>query len=108
MTTTMREWGGLILEARTEYGTAARRNRGQYAGHKIHRLHCEYVVGVVPGSEHRPGSYGANFLKTGKPSLFHISPVCGCTSGQNAGKPYPNLTAESVTCEKCAGRLVSH
>lgn len=103
MTTTTREWGGLILESRTEYGSAARKNRGRFAGSKIHRLHCEYVVGVVEGSEHRPGSYGAMFLKSGKPILFHVSPACGCTSGSLAGQPFSSLTDDSVTCEKCSG-----
>jgi hypothetical protein len=101
---TTREWSGLILEDRTEYGSAARANRGRHAGHKVHRLACEYVVGVVPGSEHRPGSYGAMFLRSGKPILFNASPACGCTSGQHAGRPCPGLTPEKVTCEKCAGR----
>lgn len=103
MAMTTREWGGLILETRVEYGSAARKNRGRYAGAKVHRLRCEYVIGVVPGSEHRPGSCGAMFLGSGKPLLFNARPSCGCTSGQRAGQPFPGLTAEHVTCEKCAG-----
>lgn len=35
---TTREWGGLILETRYEFGKAARRNRGNYSGEKVHRL----------------------------------------------------------------------
>jgi hypothetical protein len=103
--TRTRTRSNLILESRTEYGSAARRNRGRYAGHKIHRLRCEYVVGVVEGSEHRPGTYGANFLRTGKPSLFHVEPVCMCTQGQMAGSPNPSLDSSNVTCEKCLARM---
>ncbi len=97
-----RTWSGLILESRTEYGSAARRNRGKYAGHKVHRLHCEYVIGIVEGSQHYPGTVGAKFVKTGLPVLFSAMPVCGCTQGQMAGRPNAYLTGENVTCEKCA------
>jgi len=103
-TTRTRTWSNLILETRTEYGSAARRNRGRYAGHKVHRLRCEYVVGVVEGSEHRPGSCGAAFLRTGQPVLFGVEPACMCTQGQHAGQPSPRLTAEDVNCEKCLAR----
>jgi hypothetical protein len=103
-TTRTRTWSNLILETRTEYGSAARKNRGRYAGHKIHCLRCEYVIGVVEGSEHRPGTYGAAFLRTGKPVLFNVYPACMCTQGSMAGLPFPNLTSEHVTCEKCLNR----
>jgi len=98
--TTTRTWNNLILETRTEYGSAARRNRGRHSGHKIHRLNCEYVIGVVDESQ-ASGEVGHKFLKTGNPVLFSVWPACGCTQGQMAGLPYPKLTAEHVTCEKC-------
>lgn len=100
-TATTRTWGGLILEMRIEYGSAARRNRGRYAGQKVHRLISEYVVGLEAGHQPRPGSCGAAFLRDGKPVLFACSPACGCTQGQHAGRPFPGLTAERVTCAKC-------
>lgn len=101
--TTQREWCGLILEARTEYGTAARGNRGRYAGRKIHQLFCEYVVGLVEGYYHAPGTFGAQFKQTGQPVLFSCYPLCGCTRGQHAGKPLAGKTHEHVTCDKCKG-----
>jgi hypothetical protein len=94
-----RTWGGLVLESRVEYGSAARKGRGRYAGQKVHRLGCEYVVGVIEG--HIPGEIGRAFLRTGEPQLFSCHPACGCTQGQHAGKPYAKLTAADVTCEKC-------
>jgi hypothetical protein len=97
-------WGGLLLETRVEYGSAARRNRGRWAGQKCHRLLSEYVVGVIPGTDHRVGSYGYTFLKTGKEVLFACSPACGCTRGQLAGRPVAGKTAADVTCTKCGGR----
>ena len=96
-----REWGGLILETRYEFGKAARRNRGNYSGEKVHRLWCEYIVGLVAGETPRPGSLGARFQKTGKPTLFSARPRCGATQGQHSGAPYPELTADDVTCERC-------
>lgn len=94
-----REWSGLILESRIEYGSAARHNRGRYAGTKVHKLRTEYVVGVVPGTEHYPGSYGAIFR--GEPLFFRAYPACGCTQGQRAGKPNAELTAADITCSRC-------
>jgi len=99
-----RTWSGLILESRTEYGSAARRNRGRYAGVKIHVLRSEYVVGLEPGYVPRPGSFGALFANGGKPVLFSCAPACGCTGGQRAGRPSPGLTDSDVTCAVCKGR----
>lgn len=98
---TQREWDGLILESRTEYGHAARRNRGNYAGAKIHRLRTEYIVGIIPGTPIALGTLGARFQKTGKPVLFSARPACGCTQGQMAGMPIAELAAEHVNCAKC-------
>jgi hypothetical protein len=103
-TTTRSEWNGLIVEARTEFGKAARRNRGNYAGTKIHRLRTEYVVGIVPGTPVHPGEAGARFQKTGKPVLLATYPACGCTMGYHAGMPVAGLTAEHVNCAKCLAR----
>lgn len=64
-----------------EVGSAARRNRGQFSGQKIHRLVTTYRDG----------------------RLIHCSPVCGCTQGQFAGTPSPRLTQADVTCTKCGG-----
>lgn len=96
-----------ILERKVEYGHAARKNRGRNSGAKIHKLECDYVIGLVDESlETRPGTYGYQWLKQKRagreaPVLFKCSPACGCTSGQNAGKPIAGLTEESVTCSKC-------
>ncbi len=102
MTTTAiktREWSGLLLETRIEYGKAARRNRGNYSGQKVHRLVCEYVVGVI--GPQRPGTVGAQFVRTGKPVLFSSQPCCGTTQGQTAAAPFASLTEHDVTCTKC-------
>lgn len=110
-----RTWGGLVLETRAEYGHAARRNRGRYAGRKIHRLISEYVVGLEPGYVPAPGTVGERFLTgerkldaigrtvrtPGVPVLFACRPACGCCQGQHGGSPSPGLTAESVTCDTC-------
>jgi len=101
--TRTRTWSNLILESRTEYGSAARRNRGRHAGHKIHRLNCEYVIGVVDASQ-ETGETGRKFLKTGLAVLFSVWPACGCTQGQIAGSPNRSLDSSNVTCEKCLGR----
>jgi hypothetical protein len=98
---TTRTWGGLILESRAEFGKAARRNRGNYSGEKVHRLWAEYIVGLVAGEVPRRGTLGARFEKTGKPVLFSSWPRCGATQGQHAGAPFPELTAADVTCERC-------
>jgi len=98
-------WGGLVLETHVEYGHAARRNRGRYAGQKIHKLFCEYVVGLEDGYRPQPGTVGAAYLRTGKPVLFSARPACGCCQGQMAGSPRARLTAEHVTCEKCATKI---
>jgi hypothetical protein len=95
---TTREWCGLILETRTEYGSASRRHGGWYVGTTIHRLRCEYVIGIVPGNEYRPDRYRAMFLKSGKPVLFNASPVCDCT---HRGHPTRGTTADQVTCDTC-------
>lgn len=94
---------GLDCEVRVEYGHACRKNRGRRvsAKVKIHRLICTYIVGVVPGSEVRPGSLSAEFVRTGSPVLLSVHPGCGCTMGQFAGKSNVKLTAKDVTCEKC-------
>jgi hypothetical protein len=97
-------WGNLILDRRTEYGRAAQKNRGNYSGQKVHRLHCEYIVGVVDESAELNLPYqsiGKRFLKESKPVLFSCSPACGCTSGQNAGRPIQDATEQNITCEKC-------
>lgn len=98
---TTRSASGMILEERTEYGYAARNNRGKFAGQKVHRLRCEYVVGLEAGCSVRPGTFAAIYATTGKPVLFSCYPACGCTQGQMAGKPREGFTAENVTCEKC-------
>ncbi len=111
MTTATRTWGNLVLETRIEYGAAARRNRGRYAGHKTHRLHSEYIVALVDTEATRPEivngratTLGARFLLNGKPVLFSCSPCCGCTQGQHSGQPDDRLTSEKVNCEKCLGK----
>lgn len=90
-----------VLESRTEYGVAARGNRSQHSGQKIHRLQTEYIVGIVEGVEPRPGTLGAEFKRTGKPVLFSCRPACGCCQGQHAGRPFPKLGPADVTCSKC-------
>lgn len=97
----------LILETRTKYGSAAHRNRARYSGRKVHVLHCDYVVGIVEGHQPRPGTFGAEFVRTGKPVLFSCRPVCGATSGQHAGRPFANMTTADVSCTKCAARIRS-
>lgn len=92
---------GLVLEDRVEYGGAARRNRGSYSGTKTHRLWCWYVVDLEPGYEPPAGTFGAVFLKTGRPVLYSCYPVCGCTDGQHAGKPVAGKTEADVNCGKC-------
>lgn len=102
ITTATKIWNGYILETRYDLvGTAAHRNRGAYAGTKIHRLCAEYIVGLVDGADVSPGTFGAKFQETGRPVLFSCYPICGCTSGQTASKPVTNLTAADVTCTKC-------
>jgi len=96
-----RTWANLVLETRYEYGSAARGNRGRFSGVAVHRLVCEYVVGVTEGSTHAPGTVGYRHQIAGRPVLFSARPACGCTSGQYAGKPDDRLNAESVTCTKC-------
>lgn len=105
---TTHEWGGLILETRFEFGKAARRNRGNYSGEKIHQLWCRYIVGLVPGTEHGPGTLGARFEKTGKPVLFSSGPRCGVTQGQHSASPVAGLAAEDVTCTRCLKKLGDH
>jgi hypothetical protein len=103
----MREWGGMILEGRTEYGMAARHNRGRYAGQKVHSLRVEYVIGLL--DDYVPnggaGSVGQQFIKTGKPVRFSAYPMCGVTQGQWAASPINGATIEQVTCAKCLARL---
>lgn len=105
MNATRRIWSGLILETRLEVGTAAHRNRGKHSGTARHRLVCEYVVGLVPEHRPAPGSYGARFAETGEPVLFACRPLCGCTRGATAGRPYPGLTDADVTCAACRKTL---
>ena len=96
-----RTWGGMILETRIEYGFAAHKNRGNYTGCKVHRLRAEYVIGIEDGQTPRPGTFGAMFIKEGKPVLFSCQPTCGCTQGQRAAQPSSRLNDTNVTCEKC-------
>lgn len=102
---TKREWSGLILESTRAVGYAARKNRAKYAGVMIHALDVETVVGIVPGSEHRPGTYGASFIATGKPVRFSVMPMCGVTMGQTAGAVREGYTEENITCARCKARL---
>jgi len=98
----IRTWNNLILETRIEAGYAARRNRGSYSGTKIHRLISEYIVGQVDESiVPMPGSLEARHVMNRSAVLFSCSPACGCTQGQNAGKPSKTLTLENVTCTRC-------
>lgn len=110
-----RTWGGLVLETRVEYGHAARKNRGRHSGTKVHRVISEYVVDLEPGYEPKPGTVGHVFLvgerkldgigrtvRTPRvPVLFACRPACGCCQGQHGARPYPGLTEDKVTCEKC-------
>lgn len=97
-----RTWDNYVLEHRIEYGSAARRNRGRYSGAKVHRLSCQYVIGLVdPTLTPKPGTISAAFARTGKPVLFSCWPCCGCTQGQHAGTPTPGLSQADVTCTKC-------
>lgn len=93
-------WNGLILETRVTTGSAAQKNRGRFSGQKVHRVVCQYVIGVAAGYEPRPGTVGAAFLLTGKPVLFSCRPACGCTTGQMAGRP--DATERPITCSKCS------
>lgn len=114
-----RTWSNLVLETRVEYGAAAHRNRGRYSGQKIHRLICEYVVGVVDeDAAMLSGGVGRDFLvgvrtrdEIGRtvriprqPVLFSCHPACMCTQGQHVGQPNARLTAENVNCIKCGGK----
>lgn len=97
-----RIWNNYILEYRSAYGHAARRNRGRFTGAKIHALFCEYVVGLVdPSIPCKPGTAGHTFRTTGEPVLFTVFPVCGCTQGQHAGSPIKGATKDDVTCTRC-------
>lgn len=92
---------GITYETRIEFGSAARLNRGRNSGQKVHRLISEYIIAVAEGTEVKPRTYAAEFLRTGQPVLYACRPLCGCTMGQHAGKPYSDLTIEDVTCSKC-------
>lgn len=95
-------WGNYRTEARREYGAAARRNRSRHSGVKVHKLVCEYVIGLIDETViGRAGTFGETFRRTGKPVLFSCHPACGCTTGQHAGAPDARLKAEDVTCTKC-------
>jgi hypothetical protein len=99
----VQEWGNYLLGMRNEYGSAAHGNRGKYSGAKVHRVVSKYVVGVIDQTkETRQDTFGAKFLKTGKPQLFSCRPACGCTSGQHAARPDSRFTSEHVNCSKCA------
>lgn len=63
----LRVWNGCVLEISTAYGIAARFNRGGHSGRKIHQLEVETLIGLVEGTEVRPGTYADTFIKTGKP-----------------------------------------
>jgi hypothetical protein len=97
-------WGNYRTETRTEYGSAAHRNRARYTGEKVHKLRATYVVGIVDESKEDPkaNTFGATFMRTRKPVLFSCGPCCGTTNGQHAGAPIAGLTAAHVTCSKCA------
>jgi hypothetical protein len=101
METNTRVWSELVLESRKEFGYAARRNRGRYAGQKVHVVITEYIVGVTDGYVPRPGTIAVEFVKTGKPVLFSARPLCGATQGQHAARPVATLTAADVTCTRC-------
>lgn len=96
-----REWCGLILEGRKEYGGAAHRNRGRYSGTKVHALWVERVVGLVSGNTPSPGSIGWQFYLHGDHEIFSSAPCCRCCQGQHAGSPVDGLTENDVTCDKC-------
>lgn len=92
---------GITEEMRVEFGSAARMNRGSYSGQKIHRLISIYIVAVAEGTEIKPRTFAAEFIKTGKPVRTSCHPACGCCQGQFAGRPYEKLTEADVTCSKC-------
>ncbi len=92
---------GITTETRIEFGSAARMNRAQYSGQKIHKLVSKYITAVEEGTEVKPRTFAAEFIKDGKPVLISCHPLCGCTNGQFAGRPFKNLTEENVTCSKC-------
>lgn len=102
------DWGGYITEISFAVGSAARGNRGRYAGHRVHLLRVEKIVGLKP--EHTqadiaPGTLGARFGATGRPVTFSTEPLCGCTQGQHAGQASSSLSVADVDCEKCLTRL---
>jgi hypothetical protein len=88
------------LERRIEYGAAARHNRSQYTGTKVHRLATTWIVELLPGCWHR-GTMMDEMRRKGQPVLFSAYPACGATQGQFAAQPYTNLTEANVTCTKC-------
>lgn len=99
-----RVWGNYLLEDRTEFGYAARRNRGSYTGQKIHRLRSAYIVSVKDEAAElalNHDTLGKRFLKNRVPVLFSCHPSCGCTQGQHAGRPLAAASADKVTCTKC-------
>lgn len=98
-----RVWCNYILETVLAFGSAARNNRARYTGTKVHRLSCEYIVGLVDESlAENPRTMGATWVRTRQPVLFSCRPCCGTTGGQHAGAPDARRTASDVTCSKCA------
>lgn len=102
------EWGSYITEISFAFGSAARGNRGRYAGSHVHVLRVEKIVGIKPDADPRdigPNTLGARFVATGRPVTFSTHPLCNCTSGQHAGQASSSLSAADVTCEKCRARM---
>lgn len=94
-------WGNYIVGRTTEYGHAARGNRGRYAGTKLHQLGCDYVVDLLEPDAEVGLTVGNEFRRTGRPVLFQAQPWCAVTQGQRAGQPSSRYTAADVTCAKC-------
>lgn len=101
-----RTWGNYRLRTRYAVGSAARGNRGNFSGTKIHRIKIEEVIGVIDEALERGLTHptiGKRFL-LGSDHTFSIMPACGCTRGQNAAKEHKGLTDKDVTYTKCASR----
>jgi hypothetical protein len=104
-----RTWGNYLLQTRRCIGTAARNNRGMYAGVKIHDVRIEEIIGVIDEEAERklsPHTFGNVFLNNGrKPLTFYAYPMCLCTDGQFAAQEIVGATEDQVTCTKCRPSL---
>lgn len=103
-------FGYLRVVTEIKFGSAARYNRGRYAGSKVHKLFVERVVGVNDEAEamKNPRSFGAIFMREQqkpegqrKPVYTSVHPACGVTQGQMAGQIREGLTCADVNCERC-------